>query len=148
MSGEFDDIVIGDLPRVYAGLDRGILCRQTISIEADRKQHVVALHAAFPADNFQTRICLDVSDMHAVTGGIRELYQCVELRLGVILARTERAVLFPILLPLWFDRGKIIFVAHVFIIPLNIIYLPKNALTFFSNTSTAAAPRSSSPSSR
>lgn len=107
---------------MHAGLDGGVLSRQTVGIKTDGEQYIIALHPALAADNFQTGIRLDVSYVHTVTGGIREFYQRIELRLGVIFLGTERTVFFPVLLPLWFDRGKIIFVAHVFIIPLIIIY--------------------------
>ena len=122
LSGEFYNIVVRHLTGMHAGLDGGVLSRQTVGIKTDGEQYIIALHPALAADNFQTGIRLDVSYVHTVTGGIREFYQRIELRLGVIFLGTERTVFFPVLLPLWFDRGKIIFVAHVFIIPLIIIY--------------------------
>ena len=114
LSGKLHDVVIGYLAGMYAGLDGGVLRRQTVGIEADGEQHIVALHPALPADNLQTGICFDVAHVHAVSGRVRKFHQRIELRLGVVFLCTERTVFLPILLPLGFHCGKIILVAHVY----------------------------------
>ena len=101
--GELLDVVVRDLAGVNAGLDRGILGRQTVGVKADRKQDIVALQAALAADDLKPRICLDVSDVHARARGVREFDKRVKLRLFAEIHRFEGVVLLPVLLPLGFD---------------------------------------------
>ena len=94
---------------MHTGLDRGILGRQAVGIEADREKDIVALQAALAADNLQTGVSLDMADVHTVAGRIREFDQRIELRLAAAVLGAEGAVGIPVILPFLFDRGSIVF---------------------------------------
>ena len=94
---------------MHAGLDGGVFRRQTVSVKADREQDVIALETALSADDLQTGVRLDMADMHAVAGRIRELDQRIELRLAAAVLRAEGAVRIPVILPLLFNCQKIVF---------------------------------------
>mgnify|MGYP006932547698 CR=1 FL=1 len=89
-------------------LDRIVLGRKPECIPADREQYVVALKPSLAADYLKARISLDMTYVHTCAGGVGELYQRVELRLGVVVFCVERLVFVPVFLPLVFNGGKII----------------------------------------
>ena len=94
---------------MHTGLDSGVLRRQTVSVKADREQDVVALEPALSAHDLQAGVRLDVADMHAVAGRIRELDQRIELRLAAAVLCTEAVVRIPVILPLLLNCQKIVF---------------------------------------
>ena len=75
------NILIGHRARVHIVLYRVVLGRQAECIKADRKQNIIALHAALAADHLKSRICLDMSDVHSRARGVRKLDKPVKLRL-------------------------------------------------------------------
>ena len=91
--------------------DRIVFGGQTERIEAHREQHVIALHTALARNDLKARIRLDMPDVHARAGRIRELDKSVEFLVGPFL-RLEAFLLRPLFLPLFFDRGKIISFRH------------------------------------
>ena len=109
---EMLDVCGRDDVRMRVGLDRVVLGGQTERVEAHREQDVIALHAALSGKHLKARIRLDVSDVHASAGRIRELDQCVEFRFAMVLLRLKAAVRVPIRLPLMFDGIKIVNICH------------------------------------
>ena len=65
-----------------AGLDGGVLGGQTVSVKANREQYVVALKPSLAADYLKAGISLDMTYVHTCAGGVGELYESVEFRLG------------------------------------------------------------------
>ena len=82
--------------------------RESVCIESDREQNVIALHSSFSRNDLKARISLNVSDVHTRSAGIRELNKAVELRLLRKVHRMENARFLPFILPLFFYRFKII----------------------------------------
>ena len=109
LTGKLLDVFIGHLTRMYAGFDRGVFSRQTVSIEADREEDIIALQSALSADDLKAGISLDVTDVHTVAGGIREFNERIELFLIRAVHSAEGLVLIPVILPLFFDFGKTVF---------------------------------------
>ena len=93
-------------------LDGEVLCGQTECVPAHREQHVIALESALSGHDIHSGVGTGVTDVESLSGGVGELYQCVELRSGIVVFSVERLVLVPIFLPLAFNGGKI--VTHFF----------------------------------
>ena len=91
------------------GLDGIVLCGKAKSIIADREQDIVALHPALSGKDFHTAVCLNMSDVHAGSAGIRELYETVEFRLAAEILSLKELCIFPFLLPLGLNLLKIVF---------------------------------------
>ena len=90
------------------GLDGIVLGRQAVGVKADREQDIVALHAAFAGHDLEARVGLDVSDVHAGARRIRELDKAVELRLFGEVDGMEHTGVFPLVLPFFLDRFKVV----------------------------------------
>ena len=86
-----------------AGLDGGVLGGQTVSVKANREQYVVALKPSLAADYLKAGISLDMTYMHTCAGGVGELYESVEFRLGTAVFSLECLMLVPVFLPLTFS---------------------------------------------
>ena len=89
-------------------LDGVVLRGQAEGIEADGVQDVVALHALFTGDDVHGREGPGVAHMEALTGGVGELDEAVELGALVPGDGGVGLGLLPPLLPLLFNGGKII----------------------------------------
>ena len=72
-------VVVGDLGRVYAGLYGIVLGRQAECVPAYGVKHVIPLHAPLSGDYIQSGVGSGMPYMKAMPGGIRELYQGIEL---------------------------------------------------------------------
>ena len=83
------DVLVRDHPRVRVRLDRIVLGRQTERIKADRVQDIVALHPSLSRDNLDAGVCLDMADVHAGAGWIRELDKTIELWFFIKVLRLE-----------------------------------------------------------
>ena len=103
------DVLVCNHPRVCVCLDRVILSRQAECVETDRVQNVVALHPPLSGDNLDAGICLDVADVHAGAGRVRELDKAVELWLFIKILRLEDPGVLPLFLPLGLDLFYIVF---------------------------------------
>ena len=106
--GELRDVLVRDLTGVHAGLDGIVLGREAVGVKADREQDIVALHAAFAGHDFEAGIGLDVSDVHAGARRVRELDKAVELRLFGEVDGMEHTGVFPLVLPFFLDRFKVV----------------------------------------
>ena len=67
----------------------------TESVPAHREQHVVALESALSGYDIHSSVGARMTDVESLTGGVGELYQRVELRLGVVVFCVERLVCRP-----------------------------------------------------
>ena len=79
LAGEVGDVLLGDDGRVDMVLDGVVLRGQAEGIEADGVQHVVALHPLFAGDDVHGREGPGMAHMEALTGGVGELDEAVEL---------------------------------------------------------------------
>ena len=93
-----------------AALDRGVLRGQAEGVPPERVQHVEALQPLQARDDVADDVVADVPDVR-VPGRIREHFQAVELRLGVILGNFKRMGRGPMLLPLLVEFLRMI-VSH------------------------------------
>ena len=94
--------------RVDAVLDRGVLGRQSERIEADRQEHVLAVHPMEAGDRVGRRDDVPVADVD-VARRIRVHRQQVELApLGVVEVRPIHAELGPARLPARLDRRRVV----------------------------------------
>ena len=103
------DVAVGPCARIHLVLDSGIFGRKSEGIEADRIQHVLALHTLEARQDVGHCKSVPVSHME-IAGGIREFYKQVE----ILLARYRIGsgidlVLRPELLPFLFYRLVIVF---------------------------------------
>lgn len=96
-----------------AGLDSGVLGRQSESVKSDGKQNIVALHTPLAADNLQSGVCLDMPYVHPHAGRIGELDQPIEFWLVGSILRLENMRFLPTLLPLALNGGKSYFMVCV-----------------------------------
>ena len=107
--GKFYYVVVGYLAGVNAGLDGGVLGGQTVCVKADGEQYVVALKPSLAAYYLKARISLDMTDVHTCAGGVGELYESVEFRLGTAVFSLKGLMVVPVFLPLTFYGRKVIF---------------------------------------
>ena len=89
-------------------LDGIVLRGQAEGIEADGVQDVVALHALFASDDVHGRKGAGMAHMEALTGGVGELDEAVELGALVPGDGGVGLGLLPPLLPLFLDGSKIV----------------------------------------
>ena len=108
LAGEIGDIVFGHHSRMDMVLDGVVLRGQAEGVEANGEQHVVALHPLFAGDDVHGREGAGMAHMQALTGGIGELDESVEL--GALVAGDGGIGLgfFPIGLPFLFNGRKIV----------------------------------------
>ena len=107
--GEFCNVLIRDHTRMFAGLDGIILGRESECVESDGEQDIIAFHSSLSGNYLKAGICLNVSNVHTCTAGIRELYQTIELRLGTSVYCVEDLGFIPFLLPFGFYLSEIVF---------------------------------------
>ncbi len=118
--GEVFDVALGDYCGVDMVLDGEVLCGQTESIKAYREQDIVALHSLLAGDNVDSGVGARMADVQACCGGVRELYEAVELGLVRTCLGGIGLLLFPNCLPFLFYFGKI--VSHVDLLPSDLLY--------------------------
>ena len=79
------------------------------ALESKKGQDIVALHAALAGNDIQRRVRTRMADMQTGPRRIRELYECIELRLGIVGSCGECLLFIPDILPFLFNLLKIIF---------------------------------------
>ena len=109
LAGEVGDILPGDDGRMDVVLDGVVLRGQAEGVKADGEQHVVALHPLLAADDVHGGEGTGVAHVEALTGGIGELDEAVELLPGLVPGDSgEGLFLQPLLLPFLFNGCKIV----------------------------------------
>ena len=107
--GEVGNVLLGNDGRMDVVLDGVVLRGQAEGIEADGEQHVVTLHPLLAADDVHGGEGTGVAHMEALTGGIGELDEAVELLPGLVPGDSgEGLFLQPLLLPFLFNGCKIV----------------------------------------
>jgi hypothetical protein len=99
------DVPLGDLERVTAFADGGVLGRQAEGVEAHRAQHLVTGPPTEVRDDVTHGVVEDVPHVQ-LPGRVREHLEHVEARLvvpGLRVARVEGLLVLPDGLPLRFD---------------------------------------------
>ena len=114
-------------------LNGRILRRHAKGIKAHGMQHIKAPHGAEPGYNVADRIIANMAHVQ-VSGGIRKHFQYIGFWLCRIHFAFKGLVLFPVLLPLFFNgMGSIFFFQHIFNLPglnnSNILLLDLQRLT-------------------
>ena len=107
--GEVGNILFGNYRGVNMVLYGVVLRGQTKSVKADGEKDIVALHPLFAGHDVHCGEGSGVSHMQTLAGGIRELYQAIELGLAAAGLSRVGLALFPFLLPLFLYGRKIIF---------------------------------------
>ena len=108
LAGEVGDVLLGDDGRVDVVLDGVVLRGQAEGVKPDGEQNVVALHALFPGDDVHGGKGPGMTHVQALTGGIGELDEPVELGALVPGDGGIGLGLLPPLLPLFLNGGKIV----------------------------------------
>ena len=107
--GEVGDVLLGNDGRMDVVLDGVVLRGQAKGIKADGEQHVVTLHPLLAADDVHGGEGTGVAHVEALTGGIGELDEAVELLPGLVPGDSgEGLFLQPLLLPFLFNGCKIV----------------------------------------
>ena len=106
---EFRDVPVGDYTRMETGFDGIVLRWESECVKSDREQDIVALHPSLAADDLQTGVRLDVTDVHTGTARVRKFDESVKFRLGVILARLKDLRFRPFVLPFFLNFVKFVF---------------------------------------
>ena len=89
-------------------VDGVLFGRQAEAVEAHRVHHRFAAHPLEAADDVGGRVTFGMADVQAVAAGVRKHVEHVHFRAGRQPRRGERAVLFPITLPLRLDDGGVV----------------------------------------
>ena len=101
----------GDVARVAALADRGVLGRQAERVVAHRVQHAQAVAAALMAERVADRVVLDVPHVQVARGVGQHLEHVLQAR-GVLprpgVRGGEGLGVVPDLLPLGLDRGRVV----------------------------------------
>ena len=106
---EVGNVLLGNDGGVDVVLDGVVLRGQAKGIKADGEQHIVTLHPLLAADDVHGGEGTGVAHMEALTGGIGELDEVVELLPGLVPGDGgEGLFLQPLLLPFLFNGGKIV----------------------------------------
>ena len=105
------DVAVGPLLRVDAALDGGVLGGQPEGIEADWKEHVVALHAPVAGGGITGSDGVPVARVQ-VAGGVGEHGEHVPGRTLVVVANAVDAIGLPACAPLRFDSLRIVAIWH------------------------------------
>ncbi len=108
LPAERGDVLLGRDPRRRAGFLGVLLGRQAEGVPAHRVHHALAVHPGVAADNVGSRLPLGMAHVQPVAAGIREHIQHVELLARGQPRRGERALHFPVLLPLGLDECRVV----------------------------------------
>ena len=102
---EAGHIVFGHDFGMNVVFDGKVLRRQAEGVPAHGIQHVVSLQAALAGHHVQGGVGAGMTHVEPLAGGIGELNQGVELRLGRVFRSGEGVLLLPNRLPFLFNRG-------------------------------------------
>ena len=92
----------------------GVLFRgQTESVPAHGVQDIEAAHAFVATGDIGRGVSFGVSHMETCARRIREHVQNIIFGFGGEVDSTESVIAFPVILPLLFDRGKIVLFGHL-----------------------------------
>ena len=109
LPGEVGDVVLRHLGGMDMVLDGEVLGRQAEGVIPNRKQHVIAVHPLFPGNHIHSGVGPGMTHVQAGGGGVGELHQTVEFRLGGIAVLTSEGLfLRPAGLPFLFNGGEIV----------------------------------------
>ena len=114
LAAEIVAVLLGGNGRMGTGLNSVLFGRQAESVPTHRVEHVKTAAALVAANDIRCSVTFGVAHMEASATGIREHVQAVELGLGLIGARLESLMFFPVGLPLGFDLLRIV-LCHCFI---------------------------------
>ncbi len=103
------NVPVGNDPGVYSVFYGIVLGGKAEGIKPDGKQHIIALHPPFSGDDLHAGVGLDVSHMHSRTGGVGKFNQPVEFGHGKVILGSEALLLFPTVLPLFFNGFIVVF---------------------------------------
>ena len=109
-------VALGDLERVTAVLDRGVLGRQAERVEAHRPQHGETVTSLEVRDDVTQRVVEDMPHVQAA-GRVRQHLEHVEVRVGLgarlRVVDVEGLLVLPDRLPLLLDCVCVVVVHHV-----------------------------------
>ena len=106
---------MGHLGGVNVVLNGVVLRGQAEAVIPHGEEHIVAVHAALAGHHVHGGVGPGVAHMQALSGGIGELHQGVELGLVAVIPGLIDSGFLPFLLPLRLNGGKIVFqISHAF----------------------------------
>ena len=108
LAAEIVTVLLGGNGRVRTGLDGVLFGREAESVPTHRVQHIETAAALVAADDVCCGVAFGVAHMETCATRVREHVQAVILGLGLIGARLESLMFFPVGLPLGFDLLRII----------------------------------------
>ena len=108
LAAEIVAVLLGRNGRVRTGLNGVLFGREAESVPTHRVQHVETAAALVAADDIGSGVTFGVAHMEARAARVREHVQAVILGLGLIGARLESLMFFPVGLPLGFDLLRIV----------------------------------------
>ena len=108
LHAEMIHILLGNDCGMDVILDGEVFGGQAEGVPADGEEHVVAFHAALAGDDVHGRVGAGMAHVQAVSAGVGELDQAVELGLGVVIGGGEGLVVIPVLLPFRLDLCRIV----------------------------------------
>ena len=79
-------------------------------VKSDGEEDVIAVHTLFPGDDVHGGKGPGMAHMKALTGGVGELDQSVELWLVGLVLGGKDLFLLPAFLPFWLNGAEIIFI--------------------------------------
>ena len=108
LAAEMIHVIAGHLGRRDLVLNGIVFRRQAEGIPADRIEHVIPFHPPLSGDDVDGGIAARMADMQSRAGRIRKLDQTVKLRLAEIILCGKGLLVFPDLLPLFFNRFRLV----------------------------------------
>ena len=96
---ESGHIILCHDPGMNVILDRIVLRGETERIPPHGIEHIISLHSSLSGHNIKCSIRSGVTNMKSLPGGVRKLYQCIILRLGIIVGGGECLLPVPDSLP-------------------------------------------------
>ena len=109
---ETGDIILCHDLRMNMVLNRIILRRQAESVPAHRIKDIISLHPSLSGYNVKRRIRSRMSHMKSLSRRIREFYQRIIFRSGIIVRSLKRLLVIPHLLPFCFHLSMVIYLCH------------------------------------
>ena len=100
--------LLGGCPRMGAGKLGVLFGRQSERVPAHRMHHAIAPHPTVAANDIRGGIPFRVADVQPIPAGIGEHVEHVLLGPFGQSRGRERAVLFPVFLPLRFNNSRIV----------------------------------------
>ena len=128
LAAEIVAVLLGGNGRVRTGLNGVLFCGEAESVPTHRVEHVETAAALVAADDVGGGVTFGVAHMEASATRVREHVQAVILGLGLIFARLESLMFFPVGLPLGFDLLRIILSHDLY---LGMVLLDERRKTWF-----------------